>query len=184
MVKHIDIDTLHIVHYCHPTCVPFKNICRLPRAESFKLARELAEKDSESGSASRYIDFEKYYPIRKKVDKHLYDTFISLGGKPRETNPIYFVLHGSKSLEAYMGKWNAYRLLLSDIPSDVISFTLDDSIVSFKKHNSVTMYTKEVISQTLREYEGTIDEFLGELTEKHYCIEAQLWNDDYCTIFE
>lgn len=178
----INLNTLHIVHYCHPTCVPLKNICRLPREESFKLAHELAVKDSESGSASRYADFEKYYPIRKEVDRHLYDTFITLGGKPKEKNPIYFVLHGSKSLEAYMGKWTAYRLLLKNIPSEFISFTLDDSIVSFKNHSSCTMYTKEIMSQILREYEGTIDDYIGELTEKYYCIEAQLWNDDYCIV--
>ena len=115
----INLDSLHIVHYCHPTCVPFKNICRLPREESFKLATELAKKDSKSGSATRYANFEKYYPIRKEVDRYLYETFKTLGGKPIESNPIYFVLHGSKSLEAYMGKWTAHRLLLKNIPSEL-----------------------------------------------------------------
>ena len=66
-----------------------------------------------------------------------------------------------------MGKWNAHKLLLSDIPSEAISFTLDDSIVSFKKHKSCTMYTKEILSQKLHEYEGAIEEYLGELTKKY-----------------
>jgi len=39
------------------------------------------------------------------------------------------------------------------------------------------MYTKETLAQILEEYNGTIDDFLNELTQKHYCIEAQVWND-------
>jgi uncharacterized protein YaaR (DUF327 family) len=44
------------------------------------------------------------------------------------------------------------------------------------------MYTKEIMSQILCEYKGTIDEYIGELIEKYYCIEVQLWNDDYCKV--
>ena len=34
---------LVLVNYCHPDCVPLRNIIRLPKAEAFSLARSLAE---------------------------------------------------------------------------------------------------------------------------------------------
>ena len=34
---------LVLVTYCHPDCVPLRNIIRLPKAEAFSLARSLAE---------------------------------------------------------------------------------------------------------------------------------------------
>ena len=69
--------------------------------------------------------------------------------------------------------------MLKNIPFEFVSFTLDDSIVSFKKNGEQTMYTKETLVHALREY-NRIEDFLDELTKKHYCVEVQLWNDDYC----
>ena len=30
----INVDELYIVNYCHPNCVPLKNIVRLPKEEA------------------------------------------------------------------------------------------------------------------------------------------------------
>ena len=155
------------------------NICRLPKDEAFSLAERMAVANPGNTSFSRFANFEKYYSRRMEVDEHLYDLFISLGGKPKETHPLFFVLHGSKSLEKWLGEWTSKKILLKNIPSESISFTLDDSVVSFRENGKATMYTKETLSRVLWEYD-TIEVFLDELTKKHYCIEAQLWNDEYC----
>lgn len=33
----------------------------------------------------------------------------------------------------------------------------------------------------IKDFKGTIYEFMKEIVEKYYYIEVQLWNDDYCT---
>ena len=40
------------------------------------------------------------------------------------------------------------------------------------------MYTKEMLCLKIREYKGTIDEFMREIVEKYYYIEVQIWDDD------
>jgi len=175
----IDIDKLFIKHYYHPSCVPFMNICRLPQKQAFELAHKMAEENYGSEPFWRFADFENYYPGRMEVDNHLYNSFVSLGGKPKENHPIFFVLHESKSLEKWFGDWNVVEIKLQDIPSEHISFTLHDSMRAFRENGKVCMHTKETLSHVLKQY-GTIEDYMSELTEKYYCIEAQLWNDDYC----
>jgi len=180
----INVDELFIKHYSHPSCAPFKNICRLQKEEAFALAHDLSVKNPESPYLARFSvdNFDSYYSRRLEVDKLLYSSFISLGGKPKEKHLIFFVLHHSATLEEWVGKWDVVgKLKLADIPSKFISFTLDDSMVSFKQNNKLTMYTKETLFHILYEY-NTIEDFLVEITKNHYCIEAQLWNDDYCAL--
>jgi len=176
----INLEALHIKHYCHPSCTPYMNICRLPKEEAFSLAYKMAAENPDNTSFSRFSNFESYYARRMEVDEHLYNSFVALGGRPKEKHPIFFVLHGSKTLESWLGNWTSRTIQLREIPSQFISFTLDDSIVSFRENGKLTMYTKETLSRILAEY-NSLEDFLSELTKKYYCIEAQLWNDDYCT---
>ena len=180
----INIDELYIKHYCHPNGTPYKNICRLPKEEAYTLAYKIAADNPNDIYLARFSgsNFAGYYTRRMEVDKLLYESFISHGGKPKEKHPIFFVLHHSKTLEDWVGKWSMVKQLkLRDIPSEYISFTLDDSIVSYKNTGKLTMYTKETLAQVLSGYD-TIEDFLHELTKTYYCIEAQLWNDDYCNL--
>ena len=180
-----DIGEIIIKHYCHPHCEPFKNICRLPKEEAFSLASKMAADMPNSTYLARFSDssFEQYYARRMEVDRLLFDTFVSLGGKPKEKHPIFFVLHHSKTLEDWVGTWGFVgKIRLKEVPSEFISFTLDDSIVSFKRYGKFTMYTKESLYHILSDYHGTIEDYIAELTKEYYCIEAQVWNDDYCTV--
>ena len=34
----VNIENLILVNYCHPDCVPLKNIMRLPKEEAFEMA--------------------------------------------------------------------------------------------------------------------------------------------------
>ena len=56
----INIDDLYIVNYCHPNCVPLRNIMRLPKDEAYALAHEMAEKIKKP---RRFIDS----PILKTI---------------------------------------------------------------------------------------------------------------------
>lgn len=184
----INIDELYLINYCHPNCKPFFNICRLPKEEAFSFANKMASDNLDTTAFYRFADFENYYPRRIKTDEYLYDLFVSIGGSPKEKHPLSFVLQGSEYLDNWFGNGIISKIKLIDIPSEFISFTLGDSMSIFKKngeqtidrHCELTMYTKEMLSNVLKGYMGTIDDFMNEIIDKYHYIEAQLWNDDYC----
>lgn len=176
----IDTDELYIVNYCHPNCIPLKNICRLPEKEAFSLAYEMALRNPETTAFYRFADFKNYYFLRMKQDEYLYNTFVSLDGKPKERHPLSFVLHRSEYLDNWFGNGITTRILLRDIPSEYISFTLGDSGTAIEKNKIITMCTKEKLLQSMREFKGTIDDYMDEVVKNDRYIEVQLWNDEYC----
>jgi hypothetical protein len=176
----INIDELYIVNYCHQNCIPLKNIIRLPEEEAFLLAQVLAVSNPNTTAFYRFADFKNYYSLRMSQDNYLYEMFISLGGKPKEKHPLSFVFQGSDFLNNWFDNGTITKLLLKDIPSEFVSFTLGDSGAKFQKTGTVTMYTKEMLYFKIKQYKGTIDEFIKEIVEKHNYIEVQLWNDYYC----
>lgn len=174
----INTDELYIVNYCHPNCTPFKNIMRMPEKEAFLLAHEMAANNPDTTAFYRFADFENYYPRRIKQDAYLYNLFCSLGGKPKEKHPLSFALQGSEYLNNWFDDGLITKILLKNIPSEYISFTLGDSGAAFKRTGKLTMYTKEMLFNILKEYRGTIDEFMNEIEKSCNYIEVQLWNDD------
>ena len=123
----ISEEQLYIVNYSHKNCTPLKNIMRLPKDEAFALATQLAEENKGSMAFWRFADFAVYYPERLTTDQLLYDQFINLGGKPCVEHPLSFVLQGSDYLDDWFDNGTVTKVLLSKIPSEVISFTLGDS---------------------------------------------------------
>lgn len=176
----INIDDLYIVNYCHSNCIPLKNIMRLPKEEAFALAYQMAVNNKETTAYYRFADFENYYPLRQKTDKLLYDTFVSLGGRPQTEHPLFFVLQGSEYLERWFDYGLAARIHLKNIPSEFISFTCGDSVSTLRRNGKIQMMTKEMLFESLRSFEGTLDDYMKEITAIYNYIEVQLWNDDYC----
>jgi hypothetical protein len=155
------------------------NICRLPKEEAFSLAYAMAADNPETTAFGRFADFENYYPRRITTDEYLYEVFRSLGGKPKEKHPLFFVLQGSEYLDNWFGKGGIHRIALKDIPPEHISFTLGDSSATLRKGMELTMYSKERLRSVLTEYSGSIHDYMDEIAEKYTYIEVQLWNDDY-----
>ena len=178
----INIDELHIVNYCHPNCIPLKNIVRLPKEEAFLLAREMAASNPNTTAFWRFADFENYYTLRIKQDARLHELFISLGGKPKVEHPLSFILQGSDYLYNWFDKGTITKILLSNIPSEYISFTYGDSGATLERSGNISVFTKDMLLSSLCEYTGTINEYMDEITKNHHYIEVQLWNDDYCKI--
>lgn len=176
----INTDQLYIVNYCHRNCIPLKNILRLPKEDAFLLAYEMASKNPNTTAFYRFANFDNYYNLRSNQDQQLYNLFISLGGNPKEKHPLSFALQGSKYLNNWFDNGIITKLLLKNIPSEFISFTLGDSGAILGKKETLTMYTKEILINIMEEYDGTIDEFMNKIIKKYYYIEVQLWNDEYC----
>lgn len=178
----IDIDDLDIVSYCHSNCVPLKNIMRLSKEEAFAMAYQMAAEHKETTAFYRFADFENYYPLRIEVDKLLYNAFISLGGNPKTEHPLSFVLQGSEYLDKWFDNGIVTKIPLKSIPSEFISFTYGDSMAVFRKTNKLLILKKETLSESMRRFQGTIDEYRKEIAENHGYIEVQLWNDDYAAV--
>ncbi|MCL1831069.1 MAG: hypothetical protein FWG21_06525 [Oscillospiraceae bacterium] len=187
----IDLDELSIVHYCHPSCKPFLNICRLTREEAFKQAYRMANENPNTTAFGRFADFEYYYPRRMITDACIYDMFVLLGGNPQEKHPLSFVLQGSDYLHSWFGNGIKIRIKLADIPSEYVSFTLGDSMRAVSKNREritqlqpgqITMYTKEMLIKELTEFDGSLPEYMNEVAQKYKYIEAQVWNDEYCKV--
>lgn len=172
-------EELYIVNYCHPNCVPLKNIVKLPKDEAFALAGEMAAQNAGSTAFWRFADFENYYTLRMRQDDYLYHAFLSMGGKPIEKHPLSFVLQGSEYLNNWFDKGTITKLLFKDIASEHISFTYGDSGATLERTGKVTLITKDMLMKSITDYPGTIDEYMEEIVKEHYYIEVQLWNDEY-----
>ena len=174
----MNVNDLHIVNYCHSSCTPLLNIMRLPKYEAFALAHEMAERNKDTTAFYRFADFENYYPERLKTDKHLYERFIELGGKPVEEHPLSFVLQGSDFLDGWFDRGIVTTIPLSRINADHISFTYGDSMSTLKMNGGFTMLTKDMLFKTISDYDGTLEDFLKYISDKYHYIEVQVWDDD------
>lgn len=175
----IDINELYITNYSHPNCIPLQNIMRLSKEEAFRKAKELAQVNKDTTAFYRFADFENYYPRRLATDLMLYERFAALGGKPKEEHPLSFVLGESDYLKNWFGDGIQTKLFLKDIPGDSISFVYGDSMSTLERTGNFEMVTKEVLSERLGAYRGSVEEFWKEIEKKCYYIEVQLWDDRY-----
>lgn len=176
----IDINSLTLVNYCHPDCVPMKNIMRLPEEEAYALAKELSESHKNIQAFYRFADFHNYYPTRSKQDKFLHSVFIAKGGEPEETHPLSFVIEGSEYLANWFDNGIETRIPLAGIDPKHISFTIGDSGAMQERDIEYDILTLDDLKKRLENFDGSFDEFLKS-TGRGY-IEVQLWSDRYLSM--
>ena len=170
-------DELVLVNYCYPDCTPLMNIMRLSEAEAFQLAHKLAENHPDTTAFYRFADFNNYYALRKAQDEYLYSRFIELGGSPEEKHPLSFVIENSDYLREWFGNGIETKLLLKNIASYHISFTIGDSGAEFQQNGSVDLLTLDDLKQRIDKHGGDFEVFMHAVG-RHY-IEVQLWSDKY-----
>lgn len=173
----IEIEKLTLVNYCHPDCVPLKNIMRLTREEAFKMAKELSDAHPETTAFYRFSDFENYYQLRIAQDKYLYNEFIAIGGEPETEHPLSFVIEGSKYLADWFGNGIETRIPISKIETKRISFTLGDSGAEYGRNGFVKLMGLQEMADLLAEQTGDFNDFLNSIGKQY--VEVQLWSDEY-----
>jgi len=173
----IDLSEITLVNYCHPDCIPLKNIMRMPKAQAFQMAKQFAETHPETTAFYRFADFENYYSLREKQDQHLYDSFVKLGGKPKEKHPLSFVLEGSEYLAEWFGNGIETTIPLSKIREEHISFTLGDSGAEYGRNGTVELLTLKQFGNILIKHSGNYKEFLQKIGKQY--VEVQIWSDEY-----
>ena len=148
----------------------------LPKEEAVKIAAELYEK-SECIAHRRFgVNFLNYYDDRLKLEKWLYDSFISIGGKPKKKHPLYFVLEASDKFHQYYEMGEVIRMCLDDIEDYDVSFTLGDSMEQMYTTNNLQVFSKQKLMEYIRKY-NNVHEFLNHIKAKYSIVEVQLWNN-------
>ncbi|MCI9541828.1 MAG: hypothetical protein HFG39_12445 [Lachnospiraceae bacterium] len=176
------INSLILVHYCHPNCKPFQNIMRLPKEKAFLLAEKLTKENPHTTAFYRFADFENYYLRRLKTDEFLYNNFSSLGGKPKERHPVSFVLQGCDYLDNWFGRGISYKIKLSEICPDSISFSLGDSCAQYERTGKIYQLTEVQLLAQINAFNGGLENFMKYVSGYYSYIEVQLWDDT--VIFE
>lgn len=173
----VKLEEICLVNYCHSSCIPLKNIMWLPKEQAFALAGEMAKQNKDTTAFYRFADFDNYYRERLKTDEMLYTRFRGLGGRPAKEHPLSFVLQGSEYLDNWFDKGIVTRIPMEQIPAQRISFTYGDSMAVLKKQGSFNMLTKEMLIQTMADYDGTLEEFIQEVNREYHYMEVQVWQD-------
>lgn len=174
------MNTLQLMHYCHPDCEPLQNIMRLPREEAFRLAQEMADRHPDASAFFRFSDFVNYYPRRLEADGILCAAFRSRGGRPVQTHPLSFALQGSDFLDGWFDRGQVLHLPLASVPEDQISFTLGDSLGMLERDGGFIFLTLQDLRERIANHPEGAEGFLRDAKAQYRYIEAQLWDDEVC----
>lgn len=169
------MDRLYITRYYPQGTDPRKNIMRLPREDSFRLAAELAEKHPDLKGFRRFADFQNYYPLRESTEGYLREKFTEADGKPELKHPYYFVLMESEDLHRSLGDGEALRIYLDELPDDVISFTIGDSCALYASNEEFPLLTKQMLLDGIQSHGGSVRRYMDDVLGDNNYIEAQLW---------
>lgn len=175
-------ENLYVTNYCDKRCSSLSSITRLPIEEAYSLASKLSQYTGNSfTSFSRFSekDFDGYYKKRIRTEEWLYNSFIELGGKPKNNHPLYFVFGESRYLNDWFENGIKTQLLLSDIDSADISFTFGDSMAKIDSEDRMSPFNKESLFDFIHKTNNDVRSFLNELNNQNKYIEVQLWNDIY-----
>lgn len=175
------MNNLYLMHYCHPDCQPFRNIMRLPDADAFALAEQMAAAHPDASAFCRFADFPSYHPRRKEADGILSAAFRTMGGKPAQEHPLSFALGSCDFLDGWFDRGVVLRIPLRIVPPEQISFTLGDSLGMLDHAGGFTMLTMDTLRERIEAHPQGTEGFLREMAEKYRYVEAQLWDDAPCT---
>jgi REP element-mobilizing transposase RayT len=175
-------ENLYITNYSDKRCSPLSSITRLSVEEAYSLAKKFSRYTSTSfTSFSRFndTDFDGYYKKRVRTEEWLYNSFVELGGKPENPQPLYFVLGESRYLNDWFENGIKTKILLKDIDPAHISFTFGDSMSKMDSPDRMNVFNKESLLNFILKATEDVTSFLKELDKQNRYIEVQLWNDIY-----
>lgn len=175
---------LFLTHYYLPDRKPFLNLSALEEVELKSVLEDLREKTKRGESKRVFMDW--YVDRRKEAEKRIRNEFIAKGGKPEKMYPHYFILGESKIQKSTAQNMQEVKIPLSEIPSELISFTYPDSMASFdlakdaeyKMPYHGNVFLIEELKTVIEKYGMPVDE-IGFTSQYGYpkYIEAQLWSD-------
>ena len=114
-------DTGHLYHYFNKN-YKFSTLTALPFEEARAIMYAANEKTS-------WID--GFLTRRYNSDKTLRDKFISIGGKPVRTAPVYFTLGENEGMKTWFDNLDRVKIPVSEFDLSTVSFTYGDSFAIF-----------------------------------------------------
>lgn len=113
-------DINYIYHYYEKNQLPFRTLTSLPFDEAkVILCENLADNET------RWVD--SFLNLRYERDKTLREKFISIGGKPIRTTPVYFTLGTNEGMKTWFDEPVWVKIPVGELDSDTVSFTYGDS---------------------------------------------------------
>ena len=123
-------DTTHLYHYFDSSRPPLRSITSLPFDEAFEI---LTTKHADSPEFNDLPPnfWSKFLQKRYDADKNLRDKFISIGGKPIRTVPVYFTLGENEGMKTWFDNLDWIKIPASEFDLKTVSFTYGDSFAVF-----------------------------------------------------
>ena len=183
----------HLIHFYKSGTEPFRTLSSLPEPDATQIMQALYVEGAVFWE--RFKEPLQYLRLRKQIEQYLRQAFITKGGEPRETCPIYMTLGRTKWMQTDIDAATLATTVEIQVPLSLfqeceVSFTYPDSMVSF------LLAQEKEAEYFLPEYHGkvfTLSEIrsivasLGLPGEKWGCnlptsmpnyIEAQVWNHE------
>ena len=162
-----------IVHYNRGE--PFRSITSFPSDQWQSIIEKL--KPTNAWGLKRFTD-PNYLKQRVLAETQLRNEFLTKGGKPQLEQPIYFFLGRNRRFEEHQLN-KGYKINLSDLESEQISFTYGDSMLALIAENrkqSGPQYKNPLCEAIYRLEElSQIYSSIHFPDENQLAIEAQLW---------
>jgi hypothetical protein len=117
-----------VTHYHLPGTAPFLNLSVLGD-DDLALVLSALDRRREAGEHQRVFGG-RYMELRRRTEEAMYDLFREVGGAPQRTAPHYFVLGVSRWYRGLAPGMQAVTVPLSELPSEVTSFTYPDSFTA------------------------------------------------------
>lgn len=124
MIENILSDTNldHLYHYHEKSLPPFQTLTSLP----FQKAKEIL-----INMNSRLPDIDFFLTRRYEMEETIRNAFISRGGKPVRSAPIYMTLGPNKGMETWFHEPSAIKIPITKVDLETVSFTYGDSFPVF-----------------------------------------------------
>jgi hypothetical protein len=115
-------------HYHLADKAPFLNLSLLTDDELDAVMGDLERR--RAGGGLRRVFGPRYMQLRRLTEARLHELFRQAGGEPERVAPHYFVLGSSEWYRGLAPDTSEIVLALSDLPSEVTSFTYPDSFTA------------------------------------------------------
>ena len=112
-------NTKYLYHYFEKNQPPFRTLTSLPFYEAKKIVSAW-----EIGGEEWTNNF---LNLRYHRDEALRNKFITIGGKPVRTAPIYFTLNANEGMKTWFNEPDCIEISMSEFEPDTVSFTYGDS---------------------------------------------------------
>ena len=172
----------HLTHYYHDA--PFQCITSLSTSDMVQLILDMHSIRQLPRRLLRPV----YFMERRRYEQKMRQQFLNKGGSPQLLHPHYLVLGESKAWSRQ--QLQSISIPLSEIPPEVISFTITDSWFSYvnfdlngkpipREPYSEMVYRLDELNDLIEEHERRGDVgYSNRVRRDHHYIEAQVWADE------